>query len=307
MKITEVPSQFKEAFRDYILYLQVEQNLAELSVEAYSRDLNRYLIWLEEEKKLKDLNGVTLTHVERYLYYLVKIGLSPRSMGRQISSLRSFHGFLEREEWVSENPTALLESPKILNPLPEILDADEIEQMIQSVQGKSPSALRITAILECLYATGMRVSELLSLKVSQVVFELGFVRVFGKGRKERLIPIGEPALLAIKNYLNEGRGHYFKDSKTAADHVFLNNRGKALSRMGVWKLIQEAAKSANIQKRVYPHIFRHSFATHLIEGGADLRAVQDMLGHASIITTEVYTHIDRNYLSEVHRSFHPRG
>lgn len=298
---------FSPIFDDYQLYLKVELNLAELSINSYGSDISRYLQWLIDHRSVANLATVSLSHIERYLYSLAKIGLSPRSMGRNISSLRSFHGFLEQEEYTPDNPTRLLESPKILQPLPEILDPDEIEQMISAVKGESADALRLTAMLECLYATGMRVSELIALTTAQIFKELGFIRVIGKGKKERLIPIGKPALDALNNYIANGRGAYFKNAQTAKDHIFLNKRGTALSRMGVWKLIQQAAAAAGIEKRVYPHIFRHSFATHLLEGGADLRAVQDMLGHSSIITTEVYTHIDRNYLSEVHKSFHPRG
>lgn len=307
MSLKAEKNLFSPIFNDYQLYLKVELNLAKLSIESYGRDIDRYLNWILDHTAVRDMAAITLDHVERYLYSLAKIGLNPRSMGRNISSLRSFHGFLEQEDYAANNPTRLLESPKILNPLPEILDPTEIAAMISAVSGESPSALRITAILECLYATGMRVSELIGLTSSQIYKELGFIRVIGKGKKERLIPIGEPALKAVELYMEHGRGFFFKDSQKAKDHIFLNSRGGALSRMGVWKLIQQAAKAADIKKRVYPHIFRHSFATHLLEGGADLRAVQDMLGHASIITTEVYTHIDRNYLTEVHKSFHPRG
>jgi integrase/recombinase XerD len=307
MSLKVEKNHFSPLFDDYQLYLKVELNLAQLSIESYGRDIDRYLNWILEHTSVRDIAAITLGHVERYLYSLAKIGLSPRSMGRNISSLRSFHGFLEQEDFTPDNPTRLLESPKILQPLPEILDPIEIESMISAVKGDSPAALRLTAILECLYATGMRVSELIALTTSQVYKELGFIRVIGKGKKERLIPIGEPALKALELYQVEGRGFFFKSAAKAKDHIFLNSRGSALSRMGIWKLIQQAATTAGIQKRVYPHIFRHSFATHLLEGGADLRAVQDMLGHSSIITTEVYTHIDRNYLTEVHKSFHPRG
>jgi integrase/recombinase XerD len=307
MKLKAEKHPFSPIFDDYQLYLKVELNLAQLSIDSYSSDINRYLGWIIDHSSVANLAAISLGHVERYLYSLAKIGLSPRSMGRNISSLRSFHGFLEQEDFTPDNPTRLLESPKILQPLPEILDPIEIEAMITAVGGDSPSALRLTAILECLYATGMRVSELVALTSAQIYKELGFIRVIGKGKKERLIPIGEPALKAIENYVANGRGFFFKTSQKAKDHIFLNSRGGALSRMGIWKLIQQAAAAADIQKRVYPHIFRHSFATHLLEGGADLRAVQDMLGHSSIITTEVYTHIDRNYLTEVHKSFHPRG
>jgi integrase/recombinase XerD len=307
MKLKAEKHPFSPIFDDYQLYLKVELNLAQLSIDSYSSDINRYLGWIIDHSSVANLAAISLGHVERYLYSLAKIGLSPRSMGRNISSLRSFHGFLEQEDFTPDNPTRLLESPKILQPLPEILDPIEIEAMITAVGGDSPSALRLTAILECLYATGMRVSELVALTSAQIYKELGFIRVIGKGKKERLIPIGEPALKAIENYVANGRGFFFKTSQKAKDYIFLNSRGGALSRMGIWKLIQQAAAAADIQKRVYPHIFRHSFATHLLEGGADLRAVQDMLGHSSIITTEVYTHIDRNYLTEVHKSFHPRG
>lgn len=293
--------------KEYVLFLKIEQNLSLNSIEAYSHDISRYLHWLQDDKQILEPNNIHLRTVEQYLYFLASLGLNARSMARNISSLKSFHGFLDREGLSNENPTVLLESPKILNPLPEILEREEIEAMLKAVKGESPQALRLTALIEILYATGIRVSELTALKNAQVFADLKFIRVFGKGRKERLVPIGQPALDALDKYIQDGRPSFYKSTEKAGDHIFLNSRGGPFSRMGIWKLLQSAARAADIKKRVYPHIFRHSFATHLLEGGADLRAVQDMLGHASIITTEVYTHVDRNYLTEVHRSFHPRA
>lgn len=303
----ELPKSLQRLINDFKLSLQVEQNLSAHSIAAYYRDLLRYLFWVFSEKKLADPAGIQLLHIEQYLYALAAIGISARSMARNISSLRSFHRFLVREGYSEADPTALLESPKITQALPEILDVEDISALVDAVKGEGPQALRLTAMIECLYATGMRVSELIGLKEAHIFKEVSVIRVLGKGRKERLIPIGAPALEALSSYQLDGRPHFYKSSEKAQGAVFLSSRGTPFSRMGVWKLIQQAAQAADLKKRVYPHIFRHSFATHLIEGGADLRAVQDMLGHASIVTTEVYTHVDRNYLQQVHQSFHPRA
>jgi integrase/recombinase XerD len=218
--------------------------------------------------------------------------------------MRSYFAFIASEGEIAEDPTELLESPKLVRNLPEVLLVEEIERILNVIDVKKKGGIRDRAMLETLYATGMRVSELVSCSEEQILWDEGLVRVYGKGSKERIVPIGEIALHWIKEYYQYERYLYAKPDSDST--IFLNARGKAFSRMGIWKIIQSYVKSAGIKKSVSPHTFRHSFATHLLEGGADLRTVQEMLGHANIVTTEIYTHVDREYLREVHRSFHPR-
>lgn len=293
------------ALREHALFLGVERGLTAATQQAYSRDLTRYIDYMThqghegpEAVQLQDLNGFLSFLADDCL-------LGARSLARNVSALRSLHSFLYADGLVSEDPSALLELPSFAQKLPVVLSVPEIEAMLATIRADSPNAQRNRAIIEMLYASGMRVSELINLKLSQVYWEEGFLRLFGKGRKERLTPIGTPALEASKTYIRGERADQ-KIKSGSEDIVFLSRRGTGLTRQSIFLLVKSLAREAGLEKNISPHSFRHAFATHLIEGGADLRAVQDMLGHVSITTTEVYLHLDRSYLQEVHAQFHPR-
>lgn len=300
---------FESELRRYLQFVKLEKGLADNSITSYETDLQRYLKFLAEKINIRDLTGVTLAHIEKYLEELTGMGLSVSSITRNISSIRSFHEFALVENLALANPAELVELPKKAHKLPEVLDTDEIEQILQTADRETNAGIRDAAILECLYATGMRVSEMVDLEVDRIFFEIGFIRVTGKGNKERLVPLGEIAQQALEQYLNDVRPlfKFSQNPQNAKNKVFLNQRGGPLTRMSIWNIVKKYAEKAGVEKNVYPHIFRHSFATHLLEGGADLRAVQEMLGHSSILTTEIYTHIDRSFLHQTHKQFHPRG
>lgn len=301
---------FQQHLKVYLQFIKLEKGLSENSVVSYQNDLERYLGFLKTEFSLTGLAGVSLNHIEEFLNYLADHELlSASSLARNISSIRGFHEFLAVEGITEANPAELVELPRKAQKLPEVLDADEVERILDAPDTGTDSGIRDKAILECLYGTGMRVSELTGLEQDRLIFEIGFIRVTGKGNKERLVPVGEMAQDAIEHYVRYVRPDFIKPEKKekAKNRVFLSVRGNPLSRMSIWNIVQKAAKKAEITKNVYPHIFRHSFATHLLEGGADLRAVQEMLGHSSILTTEIYTHVDRSFLHQVHKEFHPRA
>lgn len=302
--------RFKHELDLYIQFIKLEKGLSTNSIVSYKNDLNRYLQFLIVEKKITDLAGVTLSHIEDFLNFLIDNELlAASSLARNISSIRGFHEFAVVEGISVANPAELVDLPKKAQKLPEILDTVEIEAMLDTPDTSKPAGIRDKAILECLYGTGMRVSELTDLETDRMFFEIGFIRVIGKGSKERLVPVGEIAQEALEHYIEQARPLFFNPKKAAKarNKIFLNQRGGALTRMSVWNIVQKAAKEADVTKKVYPHIFRHSFATHLLEGGADLRAVQEMLGHSSILTTEIYTHVDRSLLHQTHKQFHPRA
>lgn len=301
---------FKAELDLYIQFIKLEKGLSKNSIISYRNDIERYLNYLLTEHKISDLSGVALNHIEQFLDYLIDHELlSSSSIARNISSIRGFHEFAAVEGMAQANPSELIELPKKAKMLPEVLSAEEVEALLDTPNLETPAGIRDKAILETLYGTGMRVSELTGLEVDRMFFEIGFIRVIGKGNKERLVPVGEIAQDAISNYLEGVRPLFFKPNKAdkSKNKVFLNQRGGALTRMSIWNIVQKAALEADLEKPVYPHIFRHSFATHLLEGGADLRAVQEMLGHSSILTTEIYTHIDRSFLHQIHKEFHPRS
>lgn len=301
---------FKQELDLYLQFIKLEKGLTENSVVSYKNDLERYFQFLASEKKITDLSGVTLSHIEDFLNFLVDEQLlSSSSLARNISSIRGFHEFAVVEDITKANPAELIELPKKASKLPEVLDREEVEAILETPELSTPAGIRDKAILETLYGTGMRVSELTGLEQDRLIFEIGFIRVIGKGNKERLVPVGEIAQDAISHYTEFVRPQFLnpENPKKAKNKVFLSMRGSALSRMSIWNIVQKAAQKADIKKNVYPHIFRHSFATHLLEGGADLRAVQEMLGHSSILTTEIYTHVDRSFLHQVHKEFHPRA
>ncbi len=294
---------------EYLHFLALEKNASPNTVSSYKLDIARYCAFLEA-RQVKDVGQVSSEQIAQFLVNLHDEGLSPRSVNRAFSAVRGFHRFLMIEGIARTNPTEAVTPPRTGRSLPDVLTPEEVGSILQqpreSPQDRRSLWLRDRAILETLYATGMRVSELITLRQADLTVDQEVVRVFGKGSKERLVPIGKPALGWIERYRTECRTRLLKRD-AAQDVLFLNARGTPMTRMAVWKIVQNYARRTGITKEVHPHTFRHSFATHLLEGGADLRAVQEMLGHSDISTTQVYTHIDREYLKEVHRTFHPRS
>lgn len=294
---------------EYLHYLTLEKNSARNTVDSYRIDLSRYVEYLRG-RNISKPDAVREKDVRAFLGLLHDLGLSPRSVTRAASAIRGFHRFLQSDGFAGSDPTSLLEAPRLTRKLPAVLSHAEVEKILSQPAAQQSDTrglwVRDRTILEVLYATGMRVSELVSLKRSNIVQAEEIVRVFGKGSKERIIPIGKPALRWIQRYEENVRTLLAKSGK-GNDALILNARGGPMSRMSIWNTVRKYATAAGIRKEVHPHTFRHSFATHLLEGGADLRAVQEMLGHSNIATTQIYTHIDREYLKEVHRTFHPRG
>ncbi len=296
--------------KDFKYYLKLELSLSDNSVEAYLRDINRLASFYNtknaSEINLQDLNiFIEKLENERADNDELKL-LSARSQSRIISGIKAFYHYLIQEELISEDPTALLEAPKIGRKLPEVLSVHEIDLMQSKIDLSKPEGHRNKAIIETLYSCGLRVSELIGMKISDLHFKEGFIIVKGKGKKQRIIPIGERAINEILYYSKHYRSN-LEIHPDFTDILFLNRRGKQLSRVMIFTIVKKLAIAAEIKKNISPHTFRHSFATHLIEGGADIRAVQEMLGHESIITTEIYTHIDREYLKQVVNDYHPRG
>ena len=292
--------------QEYENYLKLERSLSANSVEAYTRDVVKLKQFLAlSERELSPLQ-VSIVELQDLIEWINDLGMSAFSQARIISGLKSFYKFLLYEGELETDPTELLEAPKLGRKLPDTLSVEEIDQILAAIDHSTPEGSRNRAMLETLYSSGLRVSELIGLKTSNVHFEVGFLRVFGKGNKERLVPIGRTALKHINIYREEVRSHL--DIKQGHEgFLFLNRRGRQLTRQMIFTIIRDLVAKAGIQKTISPHTFRHSFATHLIEGGADLRAVQEMLGHESITTTEIYTHLDRDYLRQVIQEFHPRS
>ena len=288
----------------FLNHIRIEKGLAENTILSYKIDLERYLEFLRDHG-VEDVTEIDQIKVIDYLVTLREIGLAPASISRNLSAIRGFHRFLLREGVVDFDPTENIEPPKLKRSLPVVLDQMEMEKLLDQPDPSTPLGLRDKAMLEFLYATGLRVSELISIRQSDLFFSSGFIRVIGKGSRERVVPVGRKAIEYVERYQREVRPRLSKRGKSG-DVLFLNARGKPLSRMGFWKILEGYVREAGLKKRVSPHVIRHSFATHLLEGGADLRAVQEMLGHADISTTQIYTHLDREYLKEVHRTFHPR-
>lgn len=300
---------FETELRQYLQFIRLEKGLSENSVDSYKNDLHRYLLFVQNNLGIKNLSGVALNHIEAYLQELTDLELAVSTIARNISSIRSFHEFAVAEQLTQANPAELVELPQKARKLPDVLHAEEVDLIIKEADRTTDAGIRDAAILETLYASGMRVSELTGLEMDSLFFEIGFIRVIGKGNKERLVPVGELAQQSVEHYIETARKQFYNPDKPgkSENKIFLNQRGGPLTRMSVWNIVNKYAMKAGIEKNVYPHIFRHSFATHLLEGGADLRAVQEMLGHSSITTTEIYTHVDRSLLHQVHREFHPRA
>ncbi|MBW7888093.1 MAG: site-specific tyrosine recombinase XerD [Bacteroidetes bacterium] len=293
----------------FFRFLLLEKSLAVNTLEAYRRDIERYKKFLES-LGIQYFSAVTDEHAAAYVHELRSLGLAPRSVARNISALKGLHKFLLGEKLSAADPTQNLELPKLGRHLPDVLSIEEMNEILEAAnpmkEFAKKSVWRDRAVLETLYATGMRVSELTGLKQSNIYADQQLVRVFGKGSKERLIPIGAYALQWIDNYKQHLRNELAAKSKKTNDAVFLNMRGTPISRVSVWQIVTDYTRAAGIKKEIHPHIFRHSFATHLLEGGADLRAVQEMLGHADISTTQIYTHVDRELLKAEHHKYHPR-
>jgi integrase/recombinase XerD len=296
----------KDALDDYLHFLRVERQLASNTLTSYERDLKSYLQYLKEVEQLDSLRKIERVHILNHLRHLKETTKTSRTVARHISSIRSFHQFLIRERVVDNDPTVHLEMPQMEKKLPNILSIEEVDALMQAPALNKANGLRDRAMLELLYASGMRVSECINLDIEDVNLTMGFVKCYGKGGKERIIPLGKTALGACKEYLENARGELAKP-EVKTDSLFINQRGKRLTRQGFWKLLKQHAQKAGIQRELTPHTLRHSFATHLIENGADLRAVQEMLGHADISTTQIYTHVSKTRLKDVYSQFHPRA
>ncbi len=290
---------------EYKAFLKLEKSLSQHSIDAYERDVEKLLHFYQQNYPSQDLTQFDLRILQAFVFQLHEIGMSAASQSRIISGIKSYFKFLLLEDLIHLNPSELLESPKSSRKLPDTLSVAEIELMMQAIDMSKPGGLRNKAIIETMYSCGLRVTELLDLKLSNIYADSEFVRVIGKGNKERLIPIGSEALKYIAVYVEHVRVHQIPEPN-CNDIVFLNKYGGKLSRIAIFQIIKELSALAGLRKNIHPHTLRHSFATHLVEGGADLRAVQEMLGHESITTTEIYTHLDREFLRETILRFHPR-
>jgi len=291
--------------RGFVGYLKLERSLSGNSVEAYEHDIEKLIQFLDAKELNISPSQIELGHLQDFLKWINELGMTARSQARIISGIKAFYKYLILENEVKVNPAELLEAPRLGRKLPQTLSLLEIDKMIDVIDLSSPEGERNKAIIETLYGCGLRVSELVNLKISDIFFNDGFIRVIGKGNKERLVPIGSKAMKQIRIYLEYVRSH-LTVKKGNEDVIFLNRHGSKLTRVMVFYIVKDLADRAGVKKKISPHTFRHSFATHLVEGGADLRAVQEMLGHSSITTTEIYTHLDRSYLRQNIIEFHPR-
>ncbi|KAA5549542.1 site-specific tyrosine recombinase XerD [Adhaeribacter rhizoryzae] len=292
--------------KQFEAYLQLEKSLSGNSVEAYLRDIRKLTQFLDLKGYKMNPLDMQPAIIQEFLEWVNELGMTPHSQARTLSGIRAFYKFLIMEDLISADPTETIEAPKLDRKLPDTLNVEEIEQLFNAIDVSTPEGTRNKAMLETLYSSGLRVSELVELRISNFYESLGFLKVTGKGDKERLVPIGRDALKYIRIYLDGIRCH-LQIKKGNEDFIFLNRRGAKLTRVMVFTIIKQLAQKVGLNKQISPHTFRHSFATHLIEGGADLRAVQEMLGHESITTTEIYTHLDRDYLKQIIKDFHPRS
>jgi integrase/recombinase XerD len=298
--------KWEENIKGFEEYLRLEKGLSQNSVNAYINDINKLLEFLKQTTKGITPEKVKLANLKAFLEWLNDKGVSPRTQARTISGIKSFYKYLLIEERVISDPTALLEAPKIGRKLPDVLTTEEVDTLIDAIDVEKPEGQRNKAIVETLYSCGLRVSELVTLKYSNVFFDDGYVKIEGKAGKERLVPLSQSAIVEINKYIEEYRDG-LRIAPNDGDILFLNRRGKRLSRVMIFTIVKNLADKVKLNKKISPHTFRHSFATHLIESGADLRAVQEMLGHESILTTEIYTHLDRDYLKDTINKFHPRS
>ena len=292
-----------QSFRNYLL---LERSMSHHTIEAYLNDVGKFVQWLELEARIVPPLAVKSDELTQFILWANHLGLAASTQARMISGLRAFYKYLLVEDLLDDDPTELLESPRMRRKIPEVLSVQEVQALLQAIDLSEPQGQRNRAIMEMLYACGMRVSEVVNLRLTQLFLEANFLKVVGKNNKERLVPIGAEAVKYLRIYLENVRNLQTNIKKEAENVVFLNRRGGKMSRVMVFILVKEFAVKANIVKNISPHTFRHTFATHLVEGGADLKAVQDMLGHESITTTEIYTHLDTEYLKETIYLYHPR-
>jgi integrase/recombinase XerD len=292
-----------ELIDTFLNYLSVERGLSNNTIVSYRKDLTVYLDYIQKSA-IDALSKISRNDISNFMFFQKDRGLSPNSISRGLAAIRMFHRFLLREKIVKSDPTSLTESPKLLKKVPQTLTVAEVEALLSQPGARDEQGIRDRAMLETMYATGMRVSEVANLKLDNINSEVGFLRCIGKGNKERIIPLGKKAIASINRYLEASRPKMLKNKKS--EFIFISRLGKKISRQSLWKLIKRYAKAARIKKPMKPHILRHSFATHLLERGADLRSVQEMLGHANIATTQIYTHINKDRLKSIHRMFHPR-
>lgn len=295
-----------DQINDFLHYLIVEKRLSENTIQSYRRDLKSYALFLKDPLQIENPNDIKRAHIIQFLGKLKSDGKSSRTIARHIASLRSFHHFLLRDRVTETDPTEHIETPQKELKLPKVLNTLEVDSLLKVPDVSTPYGKRDKAMLELMYATGVRVSELINLNLADVHLTMGFIRCFGKGSKERIIPVGTHAVEALEDYLQNGRTKFLKSGQRT-EALFLNHHGKRLSRQGFWKILKQLTDKAGIQKELTPHTLRHSFATHLLENGADLRAVQEMLGHADISTTQIYTHVTKTRLKDVYKQFHPRA
>ncbi|MDB5158195.1 MAG: site-specific tyrosine recombinase XerD [Mucilaginibacter sp.] len=297
---------WRSAIKGFQAYLKLEKSLSANSIEAYTRDIGRLYEYTETQNPKINPENVVLADLRNFITWVNNLGMIPSTQARILSGIKAFYKYLLMEDLIKSDPSELLESPKITRKLPDTLSYTDINKLIDAIDLSKPEGARNKAIMETLYGCGLRVSELTELKLSNLYLDIEFIKVFGKGSKERLVPIGGPAIKALKIWIEQVRVHT-PIKKGEEDYVFLNRRGSRLSRVYIFMLIKDLALVTGLKKSISPHTFRHSFATHLVEGGADLRAVQEMLGHESITTTEIYTHLDREYLKGTIIQFHPRN
>ncbi|MEO0234050.1 MAG: site-specific tyrosine recombinase XerD [candidate division WOR-3 bacterium] len=287
---------------DFKNFLISEKGCSDLTVDAYLNDINQYISFCENFKK--NLFDADESIVEFFLKEMSMLGLNGRTLSRKLTSLKNFYNYLYREKMIDKDPTENVSPPKISKNLPDYLTLEEVTLLLNSIKGNSPFDKRDKAILETMYGAGLRVSEIINLKIESVFYEEGFIKVLGKRMKERIVPLNKTALNSIQEYLRDYRSFF---EKYKSEYLFLSRTGKKLTRMDIWNILKKRVKLVGIQKRLHPHLLRHSFATHLIEGGADLRSVQEMLGHSSIMTTEIYTHVNKKQLTKIYDRFHPRS
>ncbi|CEG27724.1 tyrosine recombinase XerD [Bacillus sp. B-jedd] len=296
----------EDHLKDFIHFLMVEKGLSQNTLIAYERDLKNYLRHLKAVNETASLDEIQRTHIMQFLGVLKAEGKSAKTIARHVASIRSFHQFLLRDKAAEHDPTVHIESPQLERTLPKVLSMQEVEILLEAPGKQDHFGLRDKAMLEILYATGIRVSELIGLNMDDLHLSMGFLRCIGKGNKERIIPVGRTAAEALEMYLSKGRPRFIS-KKVKEDALFLNHQGKRLTRQGFWKILKKLSLEAGIDKDLTPHTLRHSFATHLLENGADLRAVQEMLGHSDISTTQIYTHVTKVRLRDVYSKFHPRA
>lgn len=305
MQKIEISNYYQRQINSFIQFITFEKGLSENTKQSYKHDISSFIKYLIENNIL-NIKEANQDHISNFLILLAKLEIGPSSRSRYLSSIRAYYKFLQATEVLDKDITEKIDVPKLKRELPDTLNYEQVQKIIEQADVSTLAGIRDRAILETLYACGLRVSELVNLKQRDILFDVEIVRVFGKGNKERIVPIGSSALHWIQEYRSNVRTRFIKVN-TPDDVLFLNQRGAKLTRMAIWKFVHKYSKDAQIELNVHPHVFRHSFATHLVEGGADLRIVQEMLGHSDISTTQIYTHIDREFIKEVHKMYHPRA